>query len=154
MPHLARLAPPLAPAAALAVALAAAPAGGDEITFRHALDNEPLAFEYRPDQEITPAVEQFHDTGENPYDGEEEAIAEGKKLYKKYCQACHLPDGTGRIGPSLVDDQWKYERAGTDVGRFEIIYAGAAGAMQAFGQRMDQDEILKVMAFIETLRKD
>ncbi len=65
-----------------------------------------------------------------------------------------MPDGTGRIGPSLVDDEWKYPRADTDVGRFEVIYAGAAGAMQAFGRRMDQDQILKVMAYIEKLRED
>jgi hypothetical protein len=36
---------------------------------------------------------------------------------------------------------------------FEIIYGGAAGAMQAFGDRMDQDEILRLMAFTETLRQ-
>lgn len=143
--------PRLSPLAVL-LALAVLPAAG-EITFRHALDNEPLAFEYRPDQEITPAVEAFRRTGENPYLGDEDAIAAGKKLYAQYCQACHMPDGSGRIGPNLVDDQWKYERAGTAVGRFEIIYAGAAGAMQAFGRRMDQDEILKVMAYIDALRQ-
>ena len=146
MPRASRLVP--------IILLAAAPAMADEITFRHPLDNKPLEFEYRPDQEITPAVETFHETGENPYAGDEEAIAEGKKLYAKYCQACHLPDGTGRIGPSLVDDEWKYERADTEVGRFEIIYAGAAGAMQAFGQRIDQDAILKVMAYIDALAKE
>ncbi len=137
---------------ALIVALAAGPALAGEITFRHALDNEPLEFEYRPDQEITPAVE-FHETGENPYIGDEEAVAEGEDLYAKYCQACHMPDGTGRIGPNLVDDKWKYERADTQVGRFEIVYAGAAGAMQAFGRRIDQDAILKVLAYVETLRE-
>jgi cytochrome c-L len=35
---------------------------------------------------------------------------------------------------------------------FEIIYGGAAGAMQPFGKRMDQDDILRIMAFVETLR--
>ncbi len=143
MPRIARL--------AAVFALAAFPAVAGDITFRHALDNEPLEFEYRPDQEITPAVEKFRQTGENPYAGDEEVIAEGKELYAKYCQACHLPDGTGRIGPSLVDGKWKYERADTEVGRFEVIYAGAAGAMQAFGRRIDQDAILKVMAYIDTL---
>ena len=82
---------------------------------------------------------------------EEDAIAAGKKIYKRYCRACHLPDGTGRIGPNLVDGKWKYERTGNDVGKFEIIYAGGAGAMQAFGRRMDQDDILKVMAYLEVL---
>ena len=139
---------------AIVLPLAVVSAAADEITFRHALDNEPLEFEYRPDQKITAAVETFHETGHNPYSGDAEALAAGKKLYKKYCQACHMPDGTGRIGPSLVDDDWKYPRTDTEVGRFEVIYGGAAGAMQAFGRRMDQDDILKVMTYIDKLRKD
>ncbi len=60
----------------------------------------------------------------------------------------------GRLGPSLIDDTWRYPRTGTDRGMFEVIYAGAAGAMQAFGRRMDQDDILRVMAYIETLREN
>jgi cytochrome c-L len=126
-------------------------ANGD-IVFLHALDNQPLEFSYRPDQVITPAVEQFHKTAENPYSGDQAAIEAGHKLYDRLCQACHLKDGTGRIGPSLVGDSPKRARTGTDRGRFEIIYAGGAGAMQAFGRRIDQDEILQVMAYLEVLR--
>ena len=121
--------------------------------FRHALDNAPIEFEYRPKQVITPQVEEFYRTLENPYRGDTEAIAAGKKIYAKLCKACHLKSGTGRIGPNLVDDRWKYPRTGTDQGKFEIIYAGGAGAMQAFGRRMDQDDILKVMAYLEVLGK-
>lgn len=136
---------------AVVAALAAAPVAAGEITFRHALDDSPLDVATGPDAELPEAVNTFHETGENPYVGDEEAVAAGEKLYKKYCQACHMPDGTGRIGPNLVDDQWKYERAGTDVGRFEVVYGGAAGAMQAFSKRMSQDEILKVLAFVDSL---
>ena len=149
MRRLVRLAAP-----ALAAALAAGPAAADEITFRHALDDSPLDVKTGPDEALPEAVNTFHETGENPYLGDEEAIAAGEKLYKKFCQACHMPDGTGRIGPNLVDDQWKYERAGTAVGRFEVIYGGAAGAMQAFSKRMSQDEILKVMAFVDSLPEE
>jgi cytochrome c-L len=125
-----------------------------DIVFLHALDNQPLALTYRPDQEITPAVEKFHKSAENPYAGEQAAIEAGQKLYAKLCQACHLKDGTGRIGPSLVDDNWKRPRANTDRGQFEIIYAGGAGAMQAFGRRIDQDQILQVMAYLAKLRDE
>ena len=124
----------------------------DGIAFLNALDNSPLEFKYRTDQTITEVVEVFHKTGENPYAGNADAIADGQKVYKKLCQSCHLKDGKGRIGPNLTDDQWKRARTGTDVGRFEIIYGGGAGAMQAFGRRIDQDDILKVMAFIDTFR--
>jgi cytochrome c-L len=124
-----------------------------DIVFLHALDNQPIAFTYRPDQAITPAVEEFHKTAENPYSGDQAAIGDGQKLYAKLCQACHLKDGTGRIGPSLTGEDGKRARTGTDRGRFEIIYAGGAGAMQAFGRRIDQDQILQVMAYLGVLRE-
>jgi cytochrome c-L len=119
------------------------------VQFRDPLNDEALEI---PREDVSPAVAEFHRTGENPYAGDEQAIAEGGALYKRWCQACHLPDGTGRIGPNLVDEQWRYERTGTDVGQFEIIYAGGAGAMQAFGQRLRQDEILRLIAFLDTMR--
>jgi cytochrome c-L len=128
-------------------------ANGD-IVFLHALDNQPIEFSYRPDQEITPAVAQFHKTAANPYAGDAAAIEAGEELYAKLCQACHLKDGTGRIGPSLVGGSPKRARTGTDLGRFEIIYAGGAGAMQAFGRRIDQDQILQLLAYLEALREE
>ena len=47
-----------------------------------------------------------------------------------------------------------YPRMTTDHGKFEIIYAGGAGAMQAFGRRIDQDAILEIIAFLDTLNQD
>jgi cytochrome c-L len=129
-------------------------AGDGPVVFRHALDNSPLAFELRPDQKITPEVLHFRATGENPYAGEPQAIEAGQQIYRRHCQSCHLPDGTGRIGPNLTDDAWIRARTDTPVGRFEIIYGGGAGAMQAFGRSLDQDQILKVMGYIDTFRKD
>jgi cytochrome c-L len=139
---------------ALLVALGPAGAGAQNgIQLLDPLTNQPLALEQRPEQTITPAVEQFHETGANRYAGDPQAIAEGKKIYQRWCQACHLPDGSGRIGPNLNDDQWQHPRSSTAQGKFEIIYAGGAGAMQAFGDRLDQDEILKLIAFIDTLQQ-
>ena len=129
----------------------ASPADGSTPGFLHALDNQPLEFEFRTDQELTPEVRQFYRTRVNPYRGDSNAIEVGRKLYRKWCMSCHLKDGTGRLGPNLVDEKWTYERTQSDQGKFEIIYAGGAGAMQAFGLRMDQDDILKVMAYLDTL---
>lgn len=127
--------------------------GGEPLQFTHVLDDSPLdVLTPRRGEEFTEAVRTFHITGQNPYSGDREAVAQGQKLYNRWCQACHLRDGSGRIGPPLNDDVWRHERAATDKGRFEIIYGGAAGAMQPFGRRMDQDDLLKIMAFIETLR--
>jgi hypothetical protein len=41
----------------------------------------------------------------------------------------------------------------TDKGMFEIIYGGATGAMQGFGNRLTQDQILQVMAYVRSLKK-
>jgi len=144
---------------ALAVAPAAAQepllqdAAGDcaaPLPFNHVLTDKPLP-QFKPDEEITPAVVELHCTGENAYVGDETAVAAGKKLYA-LCAGCHMPDGTGRMGPSLVDDQYKYERIAGQHGEFEVIYGGAAGAMQPMGRRFTQDDILKIMAYVESLK--
>src|SRR5215203_5659858 len=85
------------------------------VVFRHVLDNSPLEVKPRPNEVETEAVKSFKETGKNPYVGDEQALAEGKKLYQVNCQACHLTDGSGRIGPTLIADSWKYERAASDV---------------------------------------
>jgi cytochrome c-L len=57
------------------------------------------------------------------------------------------------MGPSLIGDKHNYPRMGTDVGMFEIVFAGAGGAMQPFNKRMSQDDILRVMAYVRSLKK-
>jgi cytochrome c-L len=121
--------------------------------FTSPLDSEPLEIKLLPGEEITEGVQKFYDTGEDPYKGDPEALAQGKELYQTYCQACHLPDGSGRIGPSLIGDTHHYPRFATDKGMFEIIYGGATGAMQPFGKRLTQDQILHVMAYVRSLKR-
>lgn len=135
------------------LALLASPASPSEpLTFGHVFDDAPLDVTTpRSGETFTAAVEAFHVTGENPYSGDAEAIAAGKRLYDRHCQACHLPDGSGRMGPALIDDDYRYPRVATDKGFFEVLYGGAAGAMQTFGRRLDQDELLQIMAYVETL---
>ena len=125
-----------------------------EVVFHHALDNSVLDVKPRPNEVVTDAVKEFLATGKSPYDGQEKALADGKKIYGSNCQSCHLPDGTGRIGPSLVGDKWIRERAATDVGMFEIVYGGAFGAKQSFARRgMSMDDMLKVIAYVRSLKK-
>jgi cytochrome c-L len=63
-----------------------------------------------------------------------------------------MPDGSGRIGPSLIDEVYINPRANSDVGKFEILMDGAFGAMRSLYDRMSQDEMLKVLAFVVTLK--
>ncbi len=99
-------------------------------------------------------MKSFRKDGVNPYNGNAEALAAGRPLYEENCQACHLEDGRGGMGPSLVDDIYVNERANTDVGKFEIIHSGASGAMRSFSERgVTQDQILKIIAYIHSLKK-
>lgn len=137
----------------LLAAIGAPPAVAD-VEFRHALDDSPLDLEPIKGEEITDAVKSFRKDGTNPYNGNAEAIAAGKTLYEDNCQACHLDDGRGGMGPSLIDDVYVNARANTDVGIFEIIHSGASGAMRSFAERgVTQDQILKMIAYIHTLKK-
>lgn len=122
-------------------------------SFTSVIDDGPLDVKPLPGETLSPAVEKFYATGEDPYKGDATALAEGKALYGANCQACHLPDGRGQIGPSLIGDTHHYPRFTTDKGMFEIIYGGATGAMQPFGKRLKQDEILKIIAYVRSLKK-
>jgi cytochrome c-L len=139
--------------AGAAVFLAAVAQAAGVPQFTSPLDDSPLPIKPLPGEKITEGVQKFYDSGEDPYKGDAQALAEGKELYDTYCQACHLPDGSGRIGPSLIGDTHHYPRFTTDKGMFEIVYGGATGAMQPFGKRLTQDQILHVMAYVRSLKK-
>jgi cytochrome c-L len=128
-------------------------AQAQDITFRHVFDKSPLDVTPKAGEVLTDQVKEFRKSGQNPYTGGADAIAQGKKLYGDFCESCHLPDGSGRMGPTLIEDYHVHDEIKTDVGLFEVIFGGAAGAMQPFSKRMTQDEILKVMAYLRTLMK-
>ena len=114
----------------------------------------PLEVKLLPNEKETEAVKEFHATGQNRYRDAPAALAEGKELYEQHCQSCHLPDGSGRLGPSLITRRLEVQARRDDVGMFEVIYAGAAGAMQSFFRRgVTQDETLKMIAYVRTLKK-
>jgi cytochrome c-L len=124
------------------------------VEFRHALDNSPLDVSPLPGEKFTEAVMSFQKTGVNSYRGDAAAIARGKELYTENCQVCHLPDGSGGMGASLIAETPLYQRDATDVGMFEIIHSGASGAMRSFSKRgMTQDDMLAIIAYVRTLKK-
>lgn len=134
---------PVSPSSALA-----------DVEFRHALDDSVLDLEPIKGEEITDAVKAFRKDGVNPYNGQADAISAGQTLFDDNCQACHGADGTGGMGPSLVDEVYVNTRANTDVGMFEIIHSGASGAMRSFSERgVTQDQILKIIAYVHSLKK-
>ncbi len=89
------------------------------------------------------------DRGANPYAGNPQVIAEGKRLYLlNGCYACHGIDATGRIGPDLT----KSPR--TDQEMFDRIHDGKEGtAMGPFKDKITPDEIWKIITYLRSLAK-
>jgi cytochrome c oxidase cbb3-type subunit 3 len=87
----------------------------------------------------------------NPYHGDQAALAEGAEIFATICAACHLPDGKGLVGPSLVDPYWKYGH--TDEALFETVSNGRPLGMPPWGAQLGTEKIWKVLAYIETLPK-
>jgi cytochrome c-L len=127
--------------------------GAAQPAFTAAIDDSPLTIKLLPGEVVTDQVKKFYETGDDPYKGDPTALDAGKKLYLEWCQTCHMPDGSGRIGPSFIGESHHYPRFTSDKGMFEIIYGGATGAMQGFGNRLTQDQILHVMAYVRALKK-
>jgi len=125
----------------------------DAPSFTSPVDDSPLELKLLPEEKLTEGVQNFYRTGENPYKSDPQALAQGKDIYQTICQVCHMPNGGGRVGPSLIGDTHRYSRFTTDKGMFEIVYGGATGAMQAFGKRLTQDQILCVTAYVRSLKK-
>lgn len=109
----------------------------------------------------TPAAKEFLATGKNPYIGNAEAEAKGKKIFQLYsCTQCHGPDAKGQVGPGLVGPTFKYPKDATNKGMFETIWHGTNGGMGAKGvglmdptdpkNGITPDELLKVIAWIRT----
>ena len=87
----------------------------------------------------------------NPYHGDAQAVADGQQVFAQICAACHKPDGSGLVGPSLVDPYWKYGR--DDAALLETVMNGRPGGMPAWGAQLGTDKVWRVLAYMETLPK-
>jgi cytochrome c(L) len=86
----------------------------------------------------------------NPYTGNTERIAEGKKIwFRMSCYACHGTLGGGGMGPNLTDAEWRY--GGDDTSVFTTIKFGRPGGMPAWGSKLTADQIYEVMAYVRSL---
>jgi cytochrome c oxidase cbb3-type subunit 3 len=88
----------------------------------------------------------------NPYEGDAQRLAEGAKLYIGYnCIDCHGADGSGFMGPSFQDSRWHYGGSAGEV--FQSIYEGRPEGMPAWGGRIGDDQIWRLVAYVRSLSK-
>lgn len=99
----------------------------------------------------TASVAMAADQERNPYNGDEAAIEDGRKLWiGTGCYACHGRDGEGAVGPSLKDDEWV--RKPTDKTLFNVIKDGRRGTnMVGWKDHLDDDQIWRVLAWIRSI---
>jgi cytochrome c oxidase cbb3-type subunit III len=86
----------------------------------------------------------------DPYAGNAKAVAEGGKLFIAYnCLDCHGAEGAGAMGPSLQDNRWHFGGTAPEV--FESIYQGRPDGMPAWGGRIADDQIWKLVAYVRSV---
>jgi len=88
---------------------------------------------------------------ENPYEGNLSAMAEGRQLFVRFnCSGCHGGRAGGGMGPSLRDVDWRYGSSDAQV--FSTITEGRDQGMPAWGTKLSEDQIWKLVAYIHSLR--
>jgi cytochrome c oxidase cbb3-type subunit III len=86
----------------------------------------------------------------NPYEGNAVALAQGRRLFVWYnCYGCHGGHGGGGMGPSLRDHAFMF---GSDPAHiFASIAEGRAEGMPAWGTKIPEDQIWKLVAYIKSM---
>lgn len=86
----------------------------------------------------------------NQYTGNTGAIEDGRRLFNAYnCSGCHSGYAGGGMGPNLRDSVWIY--GATDADLFATITAGRPNGMPAWGGRIPEDQIWRIIAYLRTL---
>lgn len=76
-------------------------------------------------------------------------ISSGKGIFEANCVACHMPDGSGQIGPNLTDKNWIY---GFDVkDLFKTIKLGTSNGMPEHNSKLNPIQIQQVASFVLSL---
>jgi cytochrome c oxidase cbb3-type subunit 3 len=86
----------------------------------------------------------------NPFEGNAQAISNGRAMFRNRCAGCHGPDARGYLGPDLTGF---WVAGGTDDRMFDIVRQGVPGTdmTAADPQRVLDKDIWQVLAYVRTL---
>ena len=88
----------------------------------------------------------------NPFEGDARKATEGGALFVSYnCADCHGAEGSGAMGPSLADGRWHF--GGSAGAVFQSIYEGRPDGMPSWGGRIPDDQIWRLVAYVQSLGK-
>jgi len=86
----------------------------------------------------------------NPFDGNAQAISNGKAMFRTRCAGCHGPDARGYLGPDLTG---YWAGGGTDDRMFDVVRRGVPGTEMppADPLRVLDKDIWQTLAYVRTL---
>jgi len=80
-----------------------------------------------------------------------DALADGAKIFKMNCAACHKEDGGGGIGPNLTDQYWLHGGSIKDI--FKTIKNGVPDkGMISWESMLSPDKIQNVASYVKSLQ--
>lgn len=86
---------------------------------------------------------------DNRYEENAYAVSQGKVWFRTYnCNGCH-GQGGGDSGPALMDSAWRYGADPASV--YASIAHGRPNGMPAFGQRLPEDQIWQLAAYVRSM---
>lgn len=89
----------------------------------------------------------------NPFHGSAEHIDAGRATFRIYCSPCHGIRAAGGDGPDLT--RGIYEAGDSDANLFNVISDGVPGSeMSAFGGRMNNNSIWRIVAYLRSVTQD
>ncbi len=83
----------------------------------------------------------------------QDALDEGKSMFRGLCSGCHGGAARGGKGPDLTDDRWLHGD-GTDKAVSGIIERGVPGTtMKKLGESLKPEQIGKIIAYVRSLAR-
>jgi cytochrome c oxidase cbb3-type subunit 3 len=83
------------------------------------------------------------------YEGNAYQINEGQRYYEWFnCSGCHAHGG-GDVGPALMDDEWRYGGAITQIRA--SIAEGRPNGMPSFSDKIPDEQLWQIAAYVRSM---